>query len=76
VSPETPEQADVTASIRVVAGDPTPEELAAATAVLQATLDELAGMHRKAQRTPTAWERGRRGLRETLPRGGWNTWGS
>ncbi len=70
------EQPDLHAAIKVVGGAPTAEELAAATAVLQATLDELAGMHRKAQRTPTAWERGRRGLRGDLPRGGWNTWGS
>jgi len=70
------EQPGLQASIRVVGGDPSPEELAAATAVLQATLDELAGMHRKAQRIPTAWERGRRGLRRELPRGGWNVWGS
>jgi len=76
VSAETPEPADVTDSIRVVGGDPLPEELAAATAVLQATLAELAGVHRKAQRTPTAWERGRRGLRGTLPHGGWNNWAS
>jgi len=69
-------QSDVTASIRVVGGDPSPEELAAATAVLQATLDELAGMHRKDRRTPTAWERGRRGLRDPLSRGGWNRWAS
>ena len=64
------------AAIRVVGGDPSAEELAAATAVLQATLDELAGMHRKDRRTPSAWERGRRGLREPLARGGWNHWAS
>jgi hypothetical protein len=69
---ETPE---LGAAIRVVGGDPTPEELAAATAVLQGALDELAGMHRRAQRTPTRWERERRGLREPLERGGWNRWG-
>lgn len=73
---EHQEPQELTASIRVIGGDPSPEDLAAATAVLQATLDELAGMHRKAQRAPTAWERGRRGLRENLPRGGWNRWGS
>ena len=70
------EQPGLQAAITVVGGDPSPEELAAATAVLQATLDELAGMHRKAQRTRSAWERGRRGLRGDLPRGAWNTWGS
>ncbi|QEO08648.1 acyl-CoA carboxylase epsilon subunit [Protaetiibacter larvae] len=62
--------------VRVVGGDPTAEELAAATAVLRASLDELAGLHRKARRAPTAWERGRRILREPLTRGGWNGWAS
>jgi hypothetical protein len=61
-------------AIRVVAGNPTPEELAAATAVLRAALDELAGMQRRAQRTPTTWERERRGLRQPLERGAWNRW--
>lgn len=63
------------AQIRVDGGNPTPEELAAATAVLQASLAELAGLHRRSERTPTAWERGRRGLREPLERGAWNRWG-
>jgi len=61
-------------AIRVVGGDPTPEELAAATAVLQGALDELAGMHRRAQRSMTTWERERRGLRRPLQPGGWNSW--
>ena len=76
MSAEPSELPDVTASIRVVSGDPSAEELAAATAVLQATLDELAGVHRQAQRAPTSWERGRRGLRTPLARGGWDRWGS
>ncbi|PZQ89671.1 MAG: hypothetical protein DI534_07700 [Leifsonia xyli] len=61
-------------AIRVVGGDPSAEELAAVTAVLQASLEELAGMHRRTQRTPTVWERERRGLRAPLARGGWNRW--
>ncbi len=68
-------ESDVSAGIRIAGGDPTPEELAAATAVLQASLAELAGMHRRAQRTPTTWERERRGLRQPLVPGGWNRWG-
>ncbi len=68
---ETPEP---TVEIRVVGGDPTPEELAAATAVLRAALDEMSGMHRRAQRTPPRWERERRGLRTPLERGGWTRW--
>lgn len=63
------------AQIRVDAGNPTPEELAAVTAVLQASLAELAGLHRRTERTPTAWERGRRGLRQPLERGAWTRWG-
>lgn len=61
-------------TIRVVGGNPTREELAAATAVLRAALDELAGMQRRAQRAPTTWERERRGLRQPLERGAWNRW--
>jgi len=66
--------ASLTDAIRVVGGTPTPEELAAATAVLRASLDELAGMHRRSQRTPTRWERERRGLRQPLEPGGWSRW--
>ncbi|RQP12629.1 MAG: acyl-CoA carboxylase subunit epsilon [Microbacteriaceae bacterium] len=65
---------ELPAAIRVVGGDPTPEELAAATAVLQKALDELAGMHRRTQRSMTTWERESRGLRAPLERGGWNRW--
>lgn len=65
-----------TPAIVVTGGNPTPEELAAATAVLQAALDELAGMHRLETRTRSAWERGRRPLRGELERGGWARWGS
>gem|GEM_PF-970791 len=63
-----------TDDIRVVGGNPTPEELAAATAVLHATLDEMAGLHRSANRTPSMWERERRGLRRPLEPGAWNRW--
>ena len=61
-------------AVRVVGGDPTPEELAAATAVLRAALDEFAGLQRRAQHLPTTWERERRGLRQPLERGAWNRW--
>ncbi len=69
-----PDRSSVPDAIRVVGGNPTPEELAAATAVLQGALAELAGMHRQTRRTPTVWERERRGLRRPLERGGWNSW--
>ena len=48
--------------------------VAAATAVLQASLDELAGMHRVARRAVPTWERERRGLRGPLEPGAWNRW--
>lgn len=70
---ETP---DAASAILVTAGDPSPEELAAVTAVLQAALDELAGVHRVEQRTTSSWERGRRPLRMPLQRGAWNAWGA
>ncbi|WP_166866330.1 MULTISPECIES: acyl-CoA carboxylase subunit epsilon [unclassified Salinibacterium] len=70
---ETP---DAASAIRVTAGNPSPEELAAVTAVMQAALDELAGVHRVEQTAPSSWERGRRPLRTPLERGAWTTWGS
>lgn len=58
--------------IRVTGGNPTPEELAAVTAVLAAALDELAGAHRRHSATgPTGWDRSRRALRQPLPFGSW-----
>jgi hypothetical protein len=63
--------------IRILAGDPTPEELAAVTAVLAAALDELASEHRRAgEAGMSAWDRSRRGLRQPLPRGAWRDAGS
>lgn len=60
--------------IRIVGGGPSPEELAAVTAVLTAALDELAGEHRRAaDRGPTGWESSRRALRTPLPRGAWRS---
>ena len=56
--------------IRIVAGSPTAEEIAAITAVLHATLDELAASEAtRAQSTTTAWQRDQRGLRATLTPG-------
>ncbi len=69
-------QASAAASIRVVGGSPSAEELAAVTAVLQAALDELAGLHRLEQKQPSAWERNRRPLRQPLQRGAWSSWAS
>ena len=56
--------------IRIVAGSPTAEEIAAITAVLHATLDELAANEAtRAESTATAWQRDQRGLRSTLAPG-------
>ena len=73
---EQPDTAPAPVAIRVTGGNPTPEELAAATAVLQASLDELAGVHLLKARTRSAWERGRRPLRQQVNPGGWAIWGS
>jgi len=53
--------------IQITGGSPTPEEVAAVTAVLQATLDELAA--EQAMRSGlavTAWQRSQRQLRAPL----------
>ena len=53
--------------IRIVAGSPTVEEIAAITAVLHATLDELAmNEATRAESSTTAWQRDQRGLRAAL----------
>ena len=58
------------ASFTIVAGDPTPAEVAAVTAVLGAALEELAGEHeRDAASGPTAWQRSQRAIRVPIVRG-------
>ena len=58
--------------IRILGGNPSPEEIAAATAVLAAALDELAGEHRRsADGGPTAWQESQRDIRTPLPHGAW-----
>lgn len=60
------------AQIRILGGDPTPEEIAAVTAVLSAALDQLAGeSHRRAAAGPTGWQASQRGVRTPLPFGAW-----
>lgn len=65
-TPETPD-------IRIVAGNPSAEEVAAVSAVLTAALDELAGQHRRADSGPTGWQRSQRTLRAPLAPGTWST---
>ena len=62
---------DVTpADIRIVRGSPTPEELAAITAVIHGVIDELAADEAThALRSTTAWQRSQKRLRSPLSPG-------
>jgi hypothetical protein len=59
------------ADVRVVSGDPTPEELAAVVAVLQRQADEAAAAGRAAVvvEPRTGWDAAARGLRRPLDHG-------
>jgi hypothetical protein len=64
------------APVRVTSGSPTPEEVAAVTAVMAAVLEQLADEdRRRVIAAPTAWERSRRGVRRPLIRGDWRRYG-
>ena len=64
------DNAETSALIRVVSRGATSSEIAAVTAVLTATLDELAvAADHEAPGGPTAWERSQRTLRSPLNRG-------
>ena len=52
--------------IQIVGGSPTPAEIAAVTAVLQATLAQLADEATRKDVGPTAWQRSQRPLRSPL----------
>jgi hypothetical protein len=64
--------------LRIVSKGATPEEIAAATAVLQGALDELAAAD-GADATPivSAWQRGQRPIRDILvpAPGAWRSFG-
>jgi len=68
--------APVAADVRVVSGDPSPEELAAVVAVLQRQADEAAALGRaEVTDSPRAgWDTSARGLRRPLDhgRGAWS----
>ncbi|AYG04263.1 acyl-CoA carboxylase epsilon subunit [Gryllotalpicola protaetiae] len=66
-----PEQAPV--DLRFVTHGLSPEEVAAATAVLTAALQQQAADARVAPERPSAWSRSTRGLRRPL-RGDWRSW--
>jgi hypothetical protein len=58
--------------IRILGGSPSPEDIAAVTAVLTAALDELAGESRRSgDRGPTGWQESQRDIRRPLPFGSW-----
>jgi len=58
------------ADIRVLRGSPTPEELAALTAVIHGVVDELAANEAThALRVTTAWQRSQKQLRTPLSPG-------
>ena len=71
------EEAFEGADIRVIGGDPTPEELAAVTAVVTSALDVIAGERRRqALASQSAWQRSQRAVRTPLRRGAWTTFGA
>ncbi|MFU8945599.1 acyl-CoA carboxylase subunit epsilon [Mycetocola zhadangensis] len=55
--------------VRIVRGSPTPEEIAAVTAVLSAAVVEEAGKTPEVASTPSAWQRSQRTLRSPLTPG-------
>jgi len=64
------------ADIQITGGSPTPEEVAAVTAVLQASLAELAAEQELLDENgPSAWQRSQRQLRISLQpgRGAWRS---
>ncbi|MDA5281090.1 acyl-CoA carboxylase epsilon subunit [Streptomyces sp. NPDC054904] len=61
--------------IKVVKGNPTPEELAAALAVVQARAAALASAPSGAPRVPDEWAAPGRVARRRLPRPGPRAWG-
>ena len=56
----------LTPSMRIVAGSPTPEELAAVTAILAHALDEAAAEQEQRPVRSSAWDRSRTALRAPL----------
>ena len=68
---------DVPINFRVLSGNPSASELAAVTAVLTATVENLEDERREAeeQHGQTAWQRAQRPIRTPLARGA-GTWRS
>jgi hypothetical protein len=61
---------DASAAFTVISGSPSPDELAAVTAVIQGLLDEQGENDaRRAHAGPSAWSRSQKHLRHTLTPG-------
>jgi hypothetical protein len=66
------EPAQPAPEIRVLAGNPSPEEIAAVTAVLTAALEQLSGeSRRRGEAGLSAWQQSQRAIRHPLGRGAW-----
>ena len=63
--------------LRVMSGNPTPEELAAVISVLQAMVIELGGARQKISHLETAWAASQRPIRTALVPGhtSWRSFG-
>ena len=57
---------DSTLDIKITGGNPSPEEIAAVTAVLHSALEELAAEANREESTVNAWAQSQRQLRGTL----------
>ncbi len=70
-APVPPDEPASVADVRVVSGEPTPEELAAVVAVLQRQADEAAAAGRAevVDEPRTGWQASARGLRRPLDHG-------
>jgi len=67
---ENPQTDASPVSFTIVAGDPTPAEVAAVTAVLGAALEEIASDHERESTTgASAWQRSQRPIRVPIVRG-------
>ncbi len=65
---------DASAAFTVISGSPSPDELAAVTAVIQGLLDEQGESDaRRAHAGPSGWSRSQKQLRHTL-RPGFGAW--
>jgi hypothetical protein len=64
------------AELRILGGNPSPEEIAALTAVLTIALDELASEQRRhGDGQESGWHRSQRAIRTPLTRGTWTSFG-